>query len=139
MRSLWRCTVPGAYAEDVEGYVIWLYSDTLALETRGDACTACRKKAKGQTGSVDCVCFTSFELARIYALGDYLGDTHFCNAVVDVWKAIARTADCTPGPNSINIVWENGRTSCFLARFERLNGHQTCTQHLCLVGSKHGA
>lgn len=56
------------------------------------------------------------ELARLYVVAQFLGDTRLRNAIVDIWIANDRSTDKGPGVELISFLYENTPQDCPLMR-----------------------
>lgn len=109
-----RITLPEAEPAVFESYIHWLYTNDIDLGESVQVCDSCQRDALEPDGEGERLCMNrcSQELASMYILGDFLDDTRFCNAVMDVWKKTSRRVRCVPQPSAVEIIWEQTSVGC---------------------------
>lgn len=107
-----RITIPDHEPATFEGYINWVYSDRITLNNKTGLCENCADR--GGIDGVDCLDARSLDLVLMFALGDYLNDVRFCNAIIDEFKSLALRSNCVPSLDATCSVWELTSLDCHL-------------------------
>lgn len=94
-------TIPDHEPAAFEGYINWVYSDKITFKVEG--CADCQSLSRATT----CLQAHSLALAKMWILGDYLDDKHFCNAVNDLLKSAGLRGACYLPTETVQHVWQN--------------------------------
>ena len=83
-----RVLLPEAEPVDFDVYLEWVYTSQLTPRDAEPALDHCAM------------------LVRLYILGDFLGDSKFCNKVMDAFRSESAWRPARPISGPINLEWE---------------------------------